>query len=205
MSLNKTLDRLFDEIRREAKRNPDFADRLDAVLRLHDSRRDVPDEVVEEIATPVATPPPPAGEVLSEAKRRGKGASAQAPLSQPTARADSSPPPKSQGDFGQSQNAGRGAAGGGGAVGAPAPVTTKDEGAVDAPALNPVGVYQRDGEEALVAALEDLGLPALQAMIAEHNLDPSGATADFDRDGLCAHVLAQAKRRAERDAKMFDY
>jgi hypothetical protein len=51
MSLNKTLDRLFDEIRREAKRNPEFADRLDAVLRLHDSRRDVADEVVEEVAT----------------------------------------------------------------------------------------------------------------------------------------------------------
>ncbi len=50
MSLNKTLDRLFDEIRREAKRNPEFADRLDAVLRLHDSRRDVADEVVEEVA-----------------------------------------------------------------------------------------------------------------------------------------------------------
>ena len=50
MSLNKTLDRLFDEIRREAKRNPDFANRLDAVLRLHDSRRDVPEDVVEEVA-----------------------------------------------------------------------------------------------------------------------------------------------------------
>ena len=54
MSLNKTLDRLFDEIRREAKRNPDFADRLDAVLRLHDSRRDVPDEVIEDVALPAA-------------------------------------------------------------------------------------------------------------------------------------------------------
>jgi len=186
MSLNKTLDRLFDEIRREAKRNPDFADRLDAVLRLHDSRRDVPDEVVEEIATPAVTPPPPAGEVLSEAKRRGKGAGSQSPLSQPASRADSSPA-------------------GGRAIVTPAPVTTKDEGAVDAPELNPIGVFQRDGEAALVAALEDLGLPALQAMIVEHNLDPSGATADFDRDGLCAHVLAQAKRRSERDAKMFDY
>src|SRR6185369_9374841 len=50
MSLNKTLDRLFDEIRREAKRNPEFADRLDAVLRLHDSRRDVDEEVIEEAA-----------------------------------------------------------------------------------------------------------------------------------------------------------
>ncbi len=51
MSLNKTLDRLFDEIRREAKRNPDFANRMDAVLRLHDSRRDVPDGVVEDVAS----------------------------------------------------------------------------------------------------------------------------------------------------------
>ena len=39
MSLNKSLDRLFDEIRREAKRNPDFADRLDAVLRVHEAER----------------------------------------------------------------------------------------------------------------------------------------------------------------------
>ena len=51
MSLNKTLDRLFDEIRREAKRNPDFADRLDAVLRLHESRRDVADGVIEDVAS----------------------------------------------------------------------------------------------------------------------------------------------------------
>lgn len=50
MSLNRTLGRLFDEIRREAKRNPAFADRLDAVLRAHDSARDVPAEVLEEMA-----------------------------------------------------------------------------------------------------------------------------------------------------------
>ena len=49
MSLNKTLDRLFDEIRREAKRNPDFADRLDAVLQRHDSRRDVSEDVLDDV------------------------------------------------------------------------------------------------------------------------------------------------------------
>jgi hypothetical protein len=54
MSLNKTLDRLFDEIRREAKRNPDFADRLDAVLQRHDSRRDVPDDVLEDVSSPAS-------------------------------------------------------------------------------------------------------------------------------------------------------
>src|SRR6185369_15572950 len=77
MSLNKTLDRLFDEIRREAKRNPDFADRLDAVLRLHDSRRDVGDEVIESVARDESdsaeadTLPLPAEEVRPKA---GKGA-----------------------------------------------------------------------------------------------------------------------------------
>ncbi len=47
MSLNKSLNRLFDEIRREAKRNPDFADRLDAIFRVHESARDVPEATVE--------------------------------------------------------------------------------------------------------------------------------------------------------------
>lgn len=62
MSLNKSLNRLFDEIRREAKRNPDFADRLDAIFRVHESARDVPEETVEaERATPdVETPAPSA-------------------------------------------------------------------------------------------------------------------------------------------------
>jgi len=41
---------------------------------------------------PTKTPPPPAGEVLSEAKRRGEAESkSQSPLSQPAARPDSSP------------------------------------------------------------------------------------------------------------------
>ena len=47
MSLNKSLNRLFDEIRREAKRNPEFADRLDAIFRVHESARDVAEETVE--------------------------------------------------------------------------------------------------------------------------------------------------------------
>jgi hypothetical protein len=144
MSLNKTLDRLFDEIRREAKRNPDFADRLDAVLRLHESRRDVPDEVLEQAAREAAPP-----------------AAAKKPAPPPTA--------------------------------------------AKAPPLNPAGLYKRRGEEALAAALAALDAEALRALIAEHNLDPSGAAEGLDRDALAAHVMAQAKRRAERDDKMFDY
>ncbi len=175
MSLNKTLDRLFDEIRREAKRNPDFADRLDAVLRLHDSRRDVADEVVEDVATqssPASVGGPEQregeGQVAPPSKKKRK----DAPLSPPAAQPDSSPP--------------RG-------------------GALEATALNPAGLYKRAGEDALTAALAALDQSALRALIAEHNLDPSGATGAMDDAELATHIIVQAKRRAERDEKMFDY
>ncbi len=164
MSLNKTLDRLFDEIRREAKRNPDFANRLDAVLRLHDSRRDVPDGVVQEVAQ-------------------------DAPLREaaPTSPAEAREEP---------------------AAIAPAPPRRKpasDKAAPQDATLNPAGLFKREGADALVAALASQKLSALRAIVAEHNLDPSGVTPSLTRDELAAHILAQAKKRAERDEKMFDY
>ncbi len=149
MSLNKTLDRLFDEIRREAKRNPAFADRLDAVLRGHESRRDVPDDVMAEIAAP-------------------EPASAPEPKAAPRPKAKS-PPPQ------------------------------------EAPPINPAGLFKREGEDALTEALAALNLAALQALVGEHNLDPAGATVSMDGAELIAHIVAQAKKRAERDEKMFDY
>jgi hypothetical protein len=157
MSLNKTLDRLFDEIRREAKRNPEFADRLDAVLRLHDSRRDVADEVVEEVAQERSADVPPA---QSAGKREAKLAPRRAvePLPQAAAAL-----------------------------------------------INPVGLFKREGEDGLTAALTKHDIAALRALLIEHNLDPSGEAAAFDYDELAAHIVAQAKRRAERDDKMFDY
>jgi len=154
MSLNKTLDRLFDEIRREAKRNPDFADRLDAVLRLHGSRRDVSEDALADVAT-----------------------------------AEGGAPPQS-------------------AITAPAPsprrADTQTKPAAP-PALNPAGLYKRAGEDALTEALAALDLAALRALVVEHNLDPGGVTGAMPQDELAAHIIAQAKRRAERDDKMFDY
>jgi hypothetical protein len=173
MSLNKTLDRLFDEIRREAKRNPEFADRLDAVLRLHDSRRDVADEVVEEVAQ--SSPVSVGGAERSEAEGQvapRKSKKRDSPLSQSATPPDSSPA--------------RG-------------------GALEAPSLNPAGLYKREGEDALTAALAALDGSALRALVVEHNLDPSGATGAMDDAELATHIIAQAKRRAERDEKMFDY
>ena len=160
MSLNKTLDRLFDEIRREAKRNPEFADRLDAVLRLHDSRRDVGEDVIEEVARDSAADP--------------------AALELPAPATTPKPPPKRAKT----------------AAGAPTSAP---------PELNPVGLFKREGEDGLTAALTKHDLPALRALLVEHNLDPSGEAAGLDYDELAAHIVAQAKRRAERDEKMFDY
>jgi hypothetical protein len=162
MSLNKTLDRLFDEIRREAKRNPDFANRLDAVLRLHESRRDVPEGVVEEVA---ANALPSAAQGAQRKRRTGPPAS-----SRPTS-----------------------------ALASETPVVN------EAPALNPVGLYKRAGEDALTEALAALDGASLKALIVEHNLDPAGETGAMDEAELAAHVIAQAKRRAARDEKMFDY
>ena len=148
MSLNKTLDRLFDEIRREAKRNPDFADRLDAVLQRHDSRRDVSDEVMDDVAPDEAP--------VKKAK-----------------------PVK--------------------------PVVVEAAPPAKAPALNPAGVYKKDGEDALTAALVALDTAALRALVEENNLDPAGETPAMDEDELVAHIVEQAKRSAERDERMFDY
>ncbi|OQW60645.1 MAG: hypothetical protein A4S17_10190 [Proteobacteria bacterium HN_bin10] len=167
MSLNKTLDRFFDEIRREAKRNPKFADRLDAVLRNHESRREVPDEVLEAAAQDNASPARGGG---GERQRAGGG---KANSNRGAAPPQSAPPT--------------------------APPQAGEQ------LLNPAGLYKKDGEEALSAALSSHDLSALRALVAEHNLDPSGVTPALTRDELAAHIVAQAKRRAERDEKMFDY
>jgi len=166
MSLNKTLDRLFDEIRREARRNTDFADRLDAVLRAHASRRDGVSAL--EDMTPVQDAPEP------EAEAKPVEASAEI----------TAPPPKAEHK--------------------PAPKPVKPA-AAGKQGFNPVGLYLRDGEEALAAKLGEEGLPDLLALVREHNLDPTGEAESLDREALAAHVLAQAKRRAERDKKLFDY
>jgi hypothetical protein len=71
--------------------------------------------------------------------------------------------------------------------------------------INPAGLYKKEGETALTAALAEQDLISLRALVAEHNLDPSGVTPSLTRDELAAHIVSQAKRRAERDEKMFDY
>lgn len=152
MSLNKSLNRLFDEIRREAKRNPDFADRLDAIFRVHESARDVADEVVE-------------------AARTDDDAGAAASTLPPVSRSAE-------------------------------PVAGEGAGAPD---INPVAYFTREGADALKVALTKFTKPALEGLLAEHNLDPAGATAGLAKPALVDHIIAQAQKRVERDRKLFDY
>lgn len=134
MSLNRTLTRLFSEIRREARANPEFARRLETIIAAHVSNRGA--------ETEAATAPPPG-------------------------------PPEELAEM---------------------------------PDLNPVGLFQREGAEGLSAALDGAwNEGALRALISEHNLDPGGEAGALDRAGLVAHIVAQAKRRVERDRKLFDY
>jgi hypothetical protein len=153
MSLNRTLDRFFDVIRREARRNPDFADRLDAVLRGHESRREIDPTALDE------PEPAPAAPALKAAKPLKNGKAARAAAAAPQA------------------------------------------------ALNPVAFFLREGEEALRAELEEPAYErdALMALVAEHNLDPGGEAAALDRADLAELIVIRAKRRAERDRKLFDY
>jgi hypothetical protein len=140
MSLNRTLKRVFAEVRREARCNPAFAQKLDAIIRAHASSLPAEDmELAEE--TLVAPAPPPL--------------------------VPASPPVE----------------------------------------LNPLVVFKREGADGLRAALMDDSWPeiALQGLLTEHNLDPSGEAAALPKAALIDHIVAQAKRRAERDKKLFDY
>jgi hypothetical protein len=147
MSLNRTLDRFFTEIRREAKRNQAFAERLDAVFQAHQSGREVSEALAEEVVG-----------------HRPKEAPEEAPEAAPEA----------------------------------------DEGVV---LPNPVGVLQKDGEDVLRILLSDRAVTqaALAALIAEHNLDPAGASEGADKDAMIDQIVTASARRIARDKKLFDY
>jgi hypothetical protein len=76
---------------------------------------------------------------------------------------------------------------------------------VPAPDLNPISFYSREGEDALRAALDAQSRDELAALAAEHNLDPAGAAAQADKAGLIDQIVAQAKKRVERDKALFNY
>jgi hypothetical protein len=77
MSLNRTLDRFLTEIRREARRNPAFAERLDGVFRAHRSLREASEEDLGTIVAQTQT------ETESETATETEAAPAPAALPNP--------------------------------------------------------------------------------------------------------------------------
>ncbi|HWA21541.1 MAG TPA: hypothetical protein VG735_03990 [Caulobacterales bacterium] len=88
---------------------------------------------------------------------------------------------------------------------APAPAEPVGQEEPAAPGINPISIYTNQGEAALRMALAAPSRAALAALVEEHNLDPAGQADGADRDGLVEQIVAQAKKRVERDSKLFDY
>ena len=82
---------------------------------------------------------------------------------------------------------------------------TEDVAPLAAPIINPTALLGKDGEDVLRAALADCDDGAIRALLGEHNLDPAGLAAALTGAELRDHVVAQAKKRIERDKKLFDY
>lgn len=80
-----------------------------------------------------------------------------------------------------------------------------NDAAIAAPDINPIAFFSREGEEALRKELEEESREALAALVTEHNLDPAGAAAEADKAGLIDQIVAQAKKRVERDKALFNY
>lgn len=71
--------------------------------------------------------------------------------------------------------------------------------------FNPLVEYKRDaaGFEARLAGFD---VKELRALIEKHHLDPANVLKGKGaKKALVAHVLEAARKRAERDAKLFEY
>lgn len=74
-----------------------------------------------------------------------------------------------------------------------------------APEFNPIALLRRSGVAGLRAALAALEEPALRALIAEHHLDPAGASGEEAAEALAERIVRAAEKRLERDQKLFAY
>jgi len=71
--------------------------------------------------------------------------------------------------------------------------------------LNPLVEYRRDAA-GLEARLARLDAKALKALVLQHRLDPAGTLKGAaTKRMLIAHIVEAARRRAVRDASLFDY
>jgi hypothetical protein len=73
-------------------------------------------------------------------------------------------------------------------------------------AFHPLIDYRKSSPEAFSARLDGFGPAELRLIIDRHHLDPSGTLkARASKKALAEFILAAARTRAERDARLFDY
>lgn len=182
MSLNRTLERLFRAIRCEVARNPAFAGELEAALREYRPRIGP--------ARPLASLPKPVH--LQQKSSRGfVSGNAQ---DQSIVASD---PGKSSSDFPDDA-----------IMPAPSPAGTKPVVSRPVkPLLNPIAFARREGVDGLRGELlsGEYDESTLRVLLEEHNLDPAGAARDEGFAELVERLTEQARRRLERDQKLFAY
>lgn len=72
--------------------------------------------------------------------------------------------------------------------------------------FHPFIEFRKATPEAFMARLMKFDARELRLLVEKHNLDPAGLLkAKTSKKALAEHVLAAAAKRAERDAKLFEY
>lgn len=72
--------------------------------------------------------------------------------------------------------------------------------------FHPLIEYKKATPEAFLVRLLKFDARELRLLVEKHNLDPSGSLKPKSpKKALAEHVLAAAARRAERDARLFEY
>lgn len=72
--------------------------------------------------------------------------------------------------------------------------------------FHPLVEFRRGTLEEFEARLGAFDATALRIIIQKHHLDPANTLkGKASKKALAAHILAMARKRAERDAKLFEY
>jgi hypothetical protein len=72
--------------------------------------------------------------------------------------------------------------------------------------FHPFIAYRKSTPEEFAARLSRFDAKALRLIVAQHNLDPANELKGKGaKKALVEHIFAAARKRAERDAKLFEY
>ena len=72
--------------------------------------------------------------------------------------------------------------------------------------MNPFALFKTDGRDGMEKALNGQKVDVLRTMVKLHNADPAGLLGNKGKKGELVEAMVKlAERRAERDARLFNY